>query len=107
MPPIAPIHPGDYDWNRPLVRLVSIPRAKMHIQGAWDDLLAPVYEAAAENAKTRIDVPDDHVVIPVHALQIENIREKFPEASILSEEYHVEALAQQSLRCVLSFIIII
>jgi hypothetical protein len=84
-----------------LIRLVAVPRASVHILGAWDDFLAPVYEAAAGQAKKPIEIPDGHTIIPLHILQIANIREKFPEAYILPEEYHVESLAQQSLRCIL------
>lgn len=101
VPPIAPVHPGNFDWEHPTIHLVAVPRASVHILGAWDDFLAPVYEAAAVQAKKPIDIPDGHTIIPLHVLQIENIREKFPEAYILPQEYHVESLAQQSLRCVL------
>jgi hypothetical protein len=69
----------------------------VYIQGAWDDLLAPVCEIA-ERAKEPIDIPDDYMIIPLHILQVANIYEKFPEARILPEEYHVETLAQKNLR---------
>lgn len=98
MLPIPPIHPGDYDWQHPLIRLVAVPRASLNIQGAWNDLIAPVYVAASENADKPIHVPEDHTLVPVHALQIPNILEKFTDATVLPEEYHVDALAQQSLR---------
>ncbi|KAF8531371.1 IucC family-domain-containing protein [Gautieria morchelliformis] len=100
MLPIPPVHPGDYDWQHPLIRLVAVPRASLYIQGAWDDLIAPFCEAAARNAARPIAIPEDHTLIPVHALQIPNILEKFPDTILLSKEYHVEALAQQSLRSV-------
>jgi hypothetical protein len=102
MAPIAPLQPGEYNWHRPHIRLVAVPRTSMHIQGPWDDLLAPVRAAAAANARKSLDVPDDQVVVPVHELQVAKICEKFPEARVLSEEYHVDALAQQSIRCVAS-----
>lgn len=97
-PPIPPIHPGGYDWQHPLVRLVAIPRANVHIKGAWDDLIAPVSTAAEKNAGKPINISKHHIIIPVHALQLPNIREKFQDASVLPEEYYVDALAQQSLR---------
>jgi hypothetical protein len=96
--PIPPIHPGEYDWQHPLIRLVAVSRASMHIQGAWDDLIAPICANAAKNAGRPIDVPADHTLVPVHALQVPNIREKFPDASVLPEEYYSNAFAQQSLR---------
>lgn len=104
--PIAPVQPGDFDWQHPLISLCAFPRASLHIQGAWDDYLAPLCEAAAIKAKMPIDIPEGYTIIPLHALQVANVREKFPEAYILPEEYHVEALAQQSLRWVSSIIII-
>jgi hypothetical protein len=103
MLPITPLHPGDYDWQHPPIRFVAVPRASLSIQGAWDDLIAPFCEAAARNAARPIDIAEDHTLIPVHALQIPNIQEKFPDAILLSKEYHVEALAQQSLRYISPF----
>lgn len=98
MPPIPPVHPGDYDWQHPLIRFIAVPRASLYIQGAWDELISPVCAVAAQNAGKPINILEDHTLVPIHALQIPNILAKLPDASVLTEEYHVDALAQQSLR---------
>lgn len=100
LPPILPILPGEYDWQHPLIRIVAVSRERLHIQGAWDDLIAPICAAAATNAGRPINIPEENTLVPVHALQIPNIRTKFTDVSVLPEEYHVDALAQQSLRYV-------
>ncbi|KAF8506287.1 IucC family-domain-containing protein [Hysterangium stoloniferum] len=99
--PIPTINPGDYDWQRPLIHIVAVPRNRVSLLGSWEDLVQPVRAAAAEKAGKPIEVPHDHVLVPIHELQIVNVRKKFPEAQILPDEYHVEALAQQSLRSVI------
>jgi hypothetical protein len=105
--PITPIQPGDYDWQHPLIYFCAIPRDSLHMQGAWDDHLAPLCEAADIKAKMPIGILERYTIIPLHPLQVANVQEKFPEAYIFPEEYHVEALAQQSLRCVSSFIALV
>jgi hypothetical protein len=50
------------------------------------------------NAGKALDVPHDHVIVPIHELQVAHILDKFKEATIYSEEFSVPARAQQSIR---------
>ncbi|KIJ27922.1 hypothetical protein M422DRAFT_37526 [Sphaerobolus stellatus SS14] len=99
--PIPTINPGQYDWQHPKIRIVDVPRKKLSIQGDWDNLVSSVCAVAAKNAGRPIEVAPDHTLVPIHDLQVANVQEKFPEAKVLPEEYHVDALAQQSLRSVI------
>jgi len=98
LPPIPTIDPGQYDWQHPKIRIIDVPRKDVKIQGDWDNLVAPVCSVAEKKAGKPIESSPNHTLIPVHDLQVANIQTRFPEARVLPEEYHVEALAQQSLR---------
>jgi siderophore synthetase component len=60
--------------------------------------MRPILEAAIRNAGKTLDVPQDHVVVPIHELQVLHILDKFKEATVYPEEFSVPARAQQSIR---------
>lgn len=84
----------------PRIRLVALPRASLHITGDFEALTRPILEAAIRNAGKVLDVPENHVIVPVHELQVSHILQKFEEAMIHPEEFSVPARAQQSIRYV-------
>ncbi|KAF8506286.1 IucC family-domain-containing protein [Hysterangium stoloniferum] len=96
--PLPMIHPGQYDYYQPHVRFVSIPRSSLLIQGDFEELLAPLQDSAAKNAGKPLEIPANHMLFPVHELQIPNIVSKFPDAVVISDEFSVLAPAQASIR---------
>src|SRR6188768_3443417 len=100
MPPLPDYEPGSYDLLRPLIRFISIPRANAAITFEFESIISPLLNAAAVRAGRSFDVNDDHVVLPVHELQVPHIEDKFLDAIVFPEEYYLRALAQQSLRLV-------
>ena len=96
--PIPDIAPGGYDLYSPRVRLISLPRTSLHVTGEFEKHVEPILRAASTNAGRDLSTPNDHIVVPVHELQVHHIHDKFPEAVVLPEEFHVSARAQQSIR---------
>jgi hypothetical protein len=72
----------------------------MKITYNFEELTQPVLNFAIERAGRPMDVPTNHIIVPVHELQLYHIQEKFPEARVLSQEFELPLLAQQSLRSV-------
>jgi len=101
LPPIPDVVSGSYDLYNPQVWLVSVPRDSLHITGDFDACTVPIVKAAIRRAGRILEIPQDRIVVPVHELQIHQIREKFPEVEILPDEYSLPASAQQSIRLVL------
>jgi siderophore synthetase component len=60
--------------------------------------MRPILEATIRNAGKTLDVSQDHVIVPIHELQVPHILDKFKEATIYPEEFNVLARAQQSIR---------
>ena len=98
MHPVPAILPGQYDFYHPRTRFVSIPRASLDIQGDFETLLAPLCREAARNALKPLVAPANHILFPVHELQIANIVDKFPDVDVLPEEYSVLTPAQAGIR---------
>jgi hypothetical protein len=103
LPPIPSLAPGSYDLYSPRLRLVALPRTSLHITGDFEALTRPVLEAAKRNAGKALDVPEDHIVVPVHELQVSHIHNKFEEATIYPDEFSLPVRAQQSIRYVFFF----
>jgi hypothetical protein len=100
LPPTPSLTPGSYDLYSPRIRIAALPRASLHITGDFEALTRPILEAAIRNAGKALDVPENHVIVPVHELQVPHILHKFEEAIIHPEEFSVPARAQQSIRYV-------
>ncbi|KAG6837247.1 hypothetical protein H0H93_012642 [Arthromyces matolae] len=101
LPPLADLMPGSVDLYHPRLRLIAIPREKLHITYDFETLAQPVVAAMSRKAQRDIQVRKDFVAIPVHELQIAQIRDKFEEAEIYPEDVHLDILAQQSIRSVI------
>jgi IucA / IucC family len=95
--------PGSYDLYSPRLRLAAFPRASLNVTGDFEASTRPILDATIRNAGKALDVPQDHVIVPVHELQVPHILEKFKEATIYPEEFSVPARAQQSVRYLSTF----
>src|SRR6266404_4652629 len=98
LPPMPSLTPGNYDLYFPRLRLAILPRANLHVTGDFEGLLQPVLEGARKNAGRDLNVPENHIVVPVHELQLSHILDKFKEATVFPKEFSIPARAQQSIR---------
>src|SRR5256885_16793128 len=96
VPPIPNIPPSTYNFDRPLIRFVSVSIDKVSICGPIQEFLNQLYDIM--NPKPV--VPTNKILIPVHELQIPNILEKFPYIDVLDSSYSIQAISQASLRTV-------
>ncbi|KAJ8487818.1 hypothetical protein ONZ45_g14190 [Pleurotus djamor] len=101
LPPITDFQPGQYDIYHPKLRLVALPKQDLKVTYNFEGLTEPIRRAATSKAGRPIVIPDGFFVIPVHELQVTHIQEKFKEAIIYPPEFHLSALAQQSIRSVI------
>ncbi|KAF8149827.1 IucC family-domain-containing protein [Crassisporium funariophilum] len=100
LPPLQEYSPDTYDLLHPQLRFISVPQDRMKVTYNFMELTLPVLRAASLRAGKELIVKNDHIVVPVHELQIIHIRDKFPEAFVYPEEFSLPLLAQQSLRSV-------
>src|SRR6267154_799501 len=98
LPPMTSLTPGSYNLHSPRLRLIALPRGSLHVTGDFEALTRPILDAAISNAGKALDVQQEHIIVPMHELQISHIQDKFEEATIYPEEFSVPALAQQSIR---------
>ncbi|KAI0321791.1 IucC family-domain-containing protein [Amylostereum chailletii] len=101
LPPIPDIAPGGYDLYHPRIRLAALPRTSLNVTGDFESYVAPIVAGAEKNAQQKLVIPEGHVVVPVHELQVHHVQAKFPEAQIFPAPFSVSALAQQSIRSVI------
>ncbi|KAF9524859.1 IucC family-domain-containing protein [Crepidotus variabilis] len=100
LPPLPDYQPGEYDFLNPTLRFISVPREELKITNDFEQLLVPLIQRASEAAGKSLDVPEGHVTVPVHDIQVGHIRDKFANAVIYPEEFSLSLRAQQSLRSV-------
>ncbi|KAF0558613.1 IucC family-domain-containing protein [Gigaspora margarita] len=94
LPPISEIFPGTYDFRKPTIRFVEVPRDKTYLRGRWEENLNRLLDVMEQ----RPTCSPNSVLFPVHELQLPNIKEKFSYVKILPIEYSIEAYSQASLR---------
>ena len=85
------------------IRLAAIPRESMILNGDFEAHTRHLVDAILEsngNAKDLREKYKDRVFMPVHQLQVPNIREKVKDAIILPEENSVLAYGLSSIRTV-------
>ena len=99
VPPVLPVTDKDTeDLKRVDVRLAAVPRSSVHIRGDLPTNLNRILPTNAfSKAYTR---KEGFEFIPVHPLQLPNIKEKFPSAIVL-ENIKIPSLAQASIRTVI------
>jgi hypothetical protein len=88
----------DYDWYKPDIRFVSVPRSKLDISGDFEHEVNRLLEQTASNFDGQTYSGDDRVIMPVHELQIPTILSKFEDVIVLDKEFHLPAYGQTSLR---------
>ncbi|KAF8626419.1 hypothetical protein AX17_006585 [Amanita inopinata Kibby_2008] len=90
----------NYDWYRPRLRFVAVPRSSMGILGPFESNIRSLAERVAN--RSGFPLPDNALfaIIPVHELQIHNIQARMPDVEILHCDISVQALAQSSIRTV-------
>ncbi|CAG8518957.1 9676_t:CDS:2 [Dentiscutata erythropus] len=93
-PPMPKISPGAYDFRKPTIRFVEVPRDKAYLRGPWEEKLNRLINVMS---KKPICSPNN-LLYPVHELQLSNISAKFPYVKILPPEYSIKANSQASLR---------
>ena len=100
VPPLPDYAPGTYDLNHVKLRFVSVSKSQLIVSNDFEKYIKPVVEAASRHTSTQLKVPADHLILPVHELQITHIQDKLPDIEVLPSEFMVSAHAQQSIRCV-------
>lgn len=89
----------DYDWYRPLIRFVQVPKGQVTLQGSFEEISQALVTKASSKFESSIDC-DQFIYVPVHELQLPNISKLFPTATILPANINIQALAQSSIRTV-------
>lgn len=95
-PPMPPIKPGQSSLVTPSLRVIAVPKGSMKLRGDFEQYAVPLMRAM------QVDPAEypEHVLVPVHELQIPNIQQKFPDAVILSERHSITAQSLTSIRSV-------
>ncbi|TFK28163.1 hypothetical protein FA15DRAFT_665648 [Coprinopsis marcescibilis] len=97
---LLPLGSIDYDWYRPLIRFVQVPKNRLDIRGAFKGISNSVAKSAAAKSGIELDC-SSYVYMPVHELQVPNIKKLFGDLKILPPQVHLKAMAQSSIRTVI------
>jgi len=92
------ILPGSFDLYHAKIRFVSLPASSLTVTNDFVGLTKPVLDAACNAARAELPMPEGHIAIPIHELQVAHIQDKFKEAIIHPPCFNVPLLAQQSIR---------
>ncbi|PFH53187.1 hypothetical protein AMATHDRAFT_138330 [Amanita thiersii Skay4041] len=90
----------DYDWYHPVIRFVAVPRSTVDILGPFEQMINPLVEKFDRRSDSFLPDSDSFIIMPVHELQVENIKRSIPDVFILHDDINVQALAQASIRTV-------
>ncbi|KAF9000709.1 IucC family-domain-containing protein [Cyathus striatus] len=90
--------PENFNWYRPQIRFIRVPRSSLDIIGPFEDLLRPLIEKAVSDSKHTFKWDKSTVIMPVHEVQVDNIIKQFKDVMPLPSEISVLALAQSSIR---------
>lgn len=88
----------EYDWYQPRIRFVGVPRSSIQILGDFDNLSRNLAELAACRAGQALPNDDSLIFMPVHEMQIGNIKKLFNDVEVLPSEVFLPALGQSSIR---------
>lgn len=89
----------EYDWYHPRVRFVRVPRTHVRFLGQFEKISKRLVALAAKNTSCPLDVEDTaFIYMPVHELQVENIKARFGNVELLDPEISLPAQAQASIR---------
>ncbi|ORZ18745.1 IucC family-domain-containing protein [Absidia repens] len=108
--PMAPLHPEETNLETPKIRLLAIPKDNMQLRGDFETLSEPLVTIMLnkstcegndeENATTLREKWADHVLMPVHELQVINVQQLFPKAYVFPEANHITVQSLTSIRSV-------
>jgi len=98
LPPLPDFVPGSYDLYNPKLQFIAVPKKDLKITFDFEILSRPLLDAAEKNAGNPLVIPEGHVVVPVHELQVPHIKDKFSDLQVYSNEFSLDLRAQQSIR---------
>ncbi|KAI8089336.1 IucC family-domain-containing protein [Halteromyces radiatus] len=107
--PMAPLHPEETNLENPKIRLVAIPKDCMQLRGDFETLSQPLVDIILskstggdddDNIKLLRKEWSNHILMPVHELQVVNIQQLFPKAYIFPEVNHITVQSLTSIRSV-------
>ena len=93
-----PTAPPDYDWYNPIIRFVRIAQTNISLQGPFVDGLNSLLDKNEALKQFALRSGKDHILMPVHELQVTKITSTFPDVEVLPPEASFRALAQTSIR---------
>lgn len=88
----------EYDWYHPRIRFVGVPKSNVRTLGGFENSSRELAELAASRAGQALPSGDSLIFMPVHEMQIDNIKKRFHDAEILPSEVFLPALGQSSIR---------
>jgi len=88
----------DYDWYYPRIRFVRVPRTDVVLLGEFEEISRRLATRAAEKAGHVLEEEDAYIFMPVHELQLKNIKSKFRNVEVLGPDIFLVVMAQSSLR---------
>ncbi|KAF8888783.1 IucC family-domain-containing protein [Infundibulicybe gibba] len=100
LPPLPDFAPGSYDLYHPKLRLVAVPRADLEITNDFEEYMKPILCAVSDAVADPLVIWEDHVIVPVHELQVVHIEHHFPGVKVYPEKFSIPLLAQMSIRSV-------
>lgn len=88
----------DYDWYHPRIQFVKIRKDDVIVAGDFESVMEGLINKAILRANAQPPLVDGYLFMPIHELQIENVKAKFPNVEILDPEICLLASAQSSIR---------
>lgn len=88
----------EYNWYHPQIRFIGVPRGDLEVKGDFDRISRGLAAKASENADHVFEDDAAFIYMPVHELQVENIRSRMTNLKILDPEISFHGQAQSSLR---------
>ncbi|KAK1219366.1 hypothetical protein PQX77_017890 [Marasmius sp. AFHP31] len=102
---MLPTAPPEYNWYIPTIRFVKVARKNISLRGPFVDMLNNLLHKKEALKQLAPRCGDDHILMPVHELQLQNITSAFPDVEVLPPEASFRAHAQTSIRQVVTVII--
>ncbi|CAO3639591.1 unnamed protein product [Cunninghamella blakesleeana] len=103
--PMPPLNPEETNLEHPKVRLLAIPKENVQLRGDFEDISKKLVDIMLKNGnqdveKIRNEEWANHILMPVHELQLPNTKALFPKAHIFPEAIHVTVDSLTSIRSV-------
>ncbi|KAL0579987.1 hypothetical protein V5O48_001990 [Marasmius crinis-equi] len=90
----------DYGWYTPTIRFAKASRKDFRIQGPFIEVMNDLFRNI-EGLRPFVNIGDhDHIIMPIHELQLEKIITTFPNVEVLPPEVSVQASSQANVRTV-------